>query len=307
MNIIDSKSFVADNMDTVTGTRILTADSLGYYLPITYYGDTVTLAERDGLEVPLGSIKSPSSPLALTTGYTYVFNIVEKQFVVTDNLGNITTAENILTWGDLDIEFGIYESHQFIMVLTGAHTYRTIFMYALMRYETYPSYTQGIMWGQFDSYINSIFHWVLPSGAYYGEEIAEQTLPITGTVTFDDIFNTLINDVTRIVYSTLYPNILYYDTTKIVETIADDLKGEIIEFSYGILLALVTNLLYPALLPMQATGETINNRPVYEPWMIMYILNLLIYNIPANGGDPPVGPQPDADNNPYVFSLSPSW
>lgn len=300
------QNFVTNELTHVTQTKILTFGSLGIQYPIIYFGDTITLEQRDSLLVPIGNLKVPSNPYSLQDGYKYDFYIREKRFIIDDGTDR-TIIEDIQTWGDLDILFNIYQSHQFRMIITGSLQKLEFFIIGERVGFIFPYIKMSYMWGQFDAYLDSLFKWRLDYGDIFSEYINESK-HINIAHDIIDIRKTIITDVSRIIYSMNYPLVIDMYKELFGEKVVIAVESIIDNIAQYILLAIVTKLLYPHLLPIQNKDEHYNNLPVYEPWMILYILEFLNnFPKPDNNGEIPHNPGDDEGNNPYVFGLSPNW
>ena len=75
----------------------------------------------------------------------------------------------------------------------------------------------------------------------------------------------------------------------------DEWRGTLLDISY--LLPSYTISLYPELMPIKRSDETINNRAVYEPWMIWGI-RFMAYHF---------NPMEPEDHEVYAFDLSPNY
>lgn len=302
--IIPPRKFVTDIMSVTNSTRILAYENMGGKYPIIYYGDTITLDQRDKLEIPLGSYSS-GTILSVQAGYRYEYYIVEHKFIVTDPSNNKNIRYGVYTWGDMNIDFSIYESGQFLMIITGDYGVSSgMFIVVDRVLYMVPVSVEEYTWGQFDPYIKSQLHWFLPNGVVIEDY---STTDIVLNVAYDilELYYSLINDVYRLKYSYNFPkqNTIPMEMFPIKKIIKDPAYEVVVD--ENVLMAIVSNLLVSMLLPIQNPSEHYNNLPVYEPWMIMLIMKLFVFE--TEGGDIPHPRDDDKDNNPYVFSLSPNW
>ena len=266
------------------GIRIMSANYL-MGAKSKYYGDEITLGFWNLLKLPFGSTPSPSNPLTLQAGYRYVYNHMRRTFDVYDSSEtNILHKDNISTIVDLNIDFTIHKSNQFeIIVDEDMNGSRFIFPVRLVKDPLTMMIEDCAKMGVDNSY------------TYYGNPILEfpeyiAYLDIYGNVAsillepppitspdrgsaikgalsyFKDIFFDR-NRPTNYFYMTGFSPEVFVKLLQMFKL--KKLEGEL-------LLPWLSTSMYPDLMPVQRTGETRNNRPVYEPWMIWGFLVFVV-------------------------------
>ena len=78
---------------------------------------------------------------------------------------------------------------------------------------------------------------------------------------------------------------------------------------WKIVLCIMGLTMYPDLEPILRSGETQNNRPVYEPWFIWGVFKFISVHFydEDGGGEDPSGGDNDDDPKLDILSLSPNW
>lgn len=296
----------AANISHVSEVRILDASSFGVVLPIIWYGDTVIMGQLGSLLLPIGSGLG-INPLLLNADYIYTFNFTHKTFLVQDAAGNtILRKTNIRSWADLAISKSIIESHQFQIIFTGATDVSSFFIVAYLLKKLGQASTEQFLWGEFDRYIKNVYHFDLSKRLANGSTYYDVGRDIVRSITVEEIINAVSAKLSNISFNINYPQMYAPYENVIVNDVKKIKQGFINNITNLIVLAIITELLYPHLQPILKDDETINNRPVYEPWMIWYIMtNLFIF--PEDNKNQPHDPGTDEGNDPNIFSLSPNW
>ena len=265
------------------GIRIISPDYL-IQAKTKYYGDEITLGFWKLLNLPFGSTPSPSNPLTLQSGYKYIYNHRTRVFDVYDDTDtNILHTTNILTIVDLNIDFTIHKSHQFEIIVgddfSGSHF---IFPAKLVKklFDTVKEDTGGMgldnMW-VFDNYNSS---WDFPKYLAFVNIVEDvgflttEPIPIYIPGNYADAVGAL-NKYKDIFFERNRP-MNYFLTRYSPEVFVKLLQTFDFKMLTGdLLLPWLSTDMYPDLMPVQRTGETQNNRPVYEPWMIWACLYLI--------------------------------
>ncbi|WP_110955221.1 hypothetical protein [Anaerosinus massiliensis] len=294
------------NISHVSDIRILDSSGFGVILPIIWYGDTVMMGQLGSLLLPIGSGKG-ISPLLLNSSYIYTFNFTHRMFVIQDTDGNtILKKTNIRSWADLAISKAIIESHQFRIIFTGATDVSSFFIVVYLLKKLGHASTEQFLWGEFDRYIKSVYHFDLSKRLANGSTYYDVGRDIVRNITVEEIINAVSAKLSNISFKINYPQIYIAEDNLIVNDVKKIKQGFINNMTNLIVLAIITDLLYPHLQPILRNEETMNNRPVYEPWMIWYIMtNFFIF--PDDEGQDPHNPGDDEGNDPNVIGLSPNW
>lgn len=282
----------ADNIRLITPEMILSAIK-----PVNY-GDMVNIKFWKLIGLPFGH--NTDTPLHKQAGYTYRLYAVTRIFKVIDNHGTeILERQNIQSMADMRIDFDIYKSHQFEIIIDGELAGVTAKFLIPAKDKHIPlkpyTYTYDVVGGidesiedenkdytHFDIYCKYNKLW----GKYkyfLGRYVKTQemiALPEILKYDYDNISNFITDE--------------YEDFTADENTIV--LKGKAIEYiPLGILL---TASLFPSLFTPEMAGEKNITRPLYEPWLIWKVLEF-IYNHRTE----------DLDNEyPFpILDLSPNW
>ena len=96
--------------------RLLDSGMLAHHISAINYGDLVNLKFWKLLNIKIGK---PSSPeWYKEDGFLYKYYVVRRKFTVTDSSGSVIhTKENVTSMGDMGIDFSIYKSHQFMIII----------------------------------------------------------------------------------------------------------------------------------------------------------------------------------------------
>lgn len=264
-----------------------------------YYGDTMTMRAWDFLKIPMGAMGT----LPLHTwqnGYKYVYNYTSKTFDVYDDSGNnIDHRDNVLTIGDMHIDFTIYRSHEFIIYydVTGENSdFFLIGKTVKKKYGDSPTYN----YGSFKDYLYSDIKY--PETEYVDRISAcdiDDYVRINiapDRKSYKLVPKPLGVDITK--YNVTHSPKVYnssYELTD-VKFIKPEYKATFIK--YSLLFALMSRCVYPSLYGLERADETHNNRPVYEPWLIWGVFKFLFLH------------REEASSDSYeieVFDLSPNW
>lgn len=101
------------------GIRALSPEYLTVPITPPYYGDTVNIQFWQMLGIPFGSSSTTDPPYTRQDGYTYVFDKSRETFEITDNFNaRVVLKTGITTLSDLNIDFTIMNSHQFIILVS---------------------------------------------------------------------------------------------------------------------------------------------------------------------------------------------
>ena len=290
--------------------RIISPEKLLLDVNPTYYGDTVNLKFWKAINIKIGKTTA-NKKWELTTDYLYVYNHTKEEFTVYDNTNSlIFTKSNIKSIADMDISFNIYKSHQFKILIESGDKSLLFFIPTLANMLNWhqhiedvyrvginnictsdeerpygsdnpnnPSYTFYKLSNSLDDYyISKKYSYSIH---IYDESIIGALYKILNTDSILIGNNLFINDGFKINVSTKRWS---------------NFKSRVIDISY--VLSYFTLSLYPNLMPILQEGETQNNRPLYENWLIYgkysFKYNYIKY---------------DSYDTLYldVFDLSPNW
>ena len=308
---------------------IISPEFLSHELSPMYYGDTVTIGFYRFLGLEIGDLSSPT--WSLTPGYKYIYSISKRIFSVYDDVGNLLLSKNnIKSVGDMGISFEIYKSHQFILAIDFSSSKYPFYIPVVANILRWGSYNVNESEGILNYYhgdtsrpysISDVDnpslrqHYVdgyvkITSGR---SRLRNDFYGIGDIVDYEYLTKSDIYFINKILDPLVICNIDFIDRTIMHDWKKESLPppiddqpspydpenyhwlGTIIDISY--LLPCWSISLYPDLMPIKMSGETINNRPVYEPWMIWQIMFITSRNITDEVGDHEV----------IAFDLSPNW
>lgn len=311
------------------GIMLISPEILTYDLRPPYYGDTVFIGFYRYLGLEIGDLSSPI--WALTPGYRYIYYVHRRTFVVYDENNTVLNSkDNIRSVGDMGISFEIYKSHQFIiMISTSDSRYPFYIPVHMDEYKWASSVIYDDLHGILNYYpgdssrpydandVNNpsnIIHYMdgyvnIISGRSY---IRDELSGIGDIVDHKYLLKSDIQFMNKILDPIVICNLDFIDRSIIhnwkktpLPPNPDDQdpydpnwynwRGVALDIS--ILLPFWSISIYPELMPIKMTGETINNRPVYEPWMIWQIMFITSRNTTDELNDHEV----------VAFDLSPTW
>ena len=301
--------------------KIISPEVLSNELTPPYYGDTVTIAFWKKLHIKLGG-KSSSPIYHLQSGYKYIYDSYKNTFTIINDVGNIVeTIRKITSIGDMRIDFNIYKSHQLEISIAGLEETFPFYIPADLTWKPWESdeYTESYEGindiykvdinpdmpiyntereiHYIDKYLNyDNFYNYIGLKTHYDIDAYCYNLKLLGksTINWDNIshYNELVNDE----YS-------LSDGDKATSTLPwepplkrSEFVGTFLKMSS--LLPCYTMSMYPELMPILLNTETINNRPVYEPWMIWGLYKFIWNKKNTDVTDDFVIP---------IFDLSPIW
>ena len=272
-----------------------------------YYGDKMTMRGWDFLKMPLGTIKDSEEVLTHQDGWRYIYNHKKRTFDAIDNLGNTYIhRDNIQTIGDLHIDFTIQMSHDFEVII-GSLDASDFDFYRLGKRRDITFGPSPVVVGQ-KCYDNLYGYNDVPSFSNHLatdkriDEIDDNyagigIIPTTRSV---DVLESPIsvghrefgNDATQ-------ETKVYDDSFKVFDLnfIKPEYRAQALKWNF--LLPMMSRCIYPELYGVEGFGETHNNRPVYEPWLIWGVFKFLFLHRDDAGDDgrPPI----------EIFDLAPNW
>lgn len=284
--------------------RMKPATQIGKDFKYTVYGDEVNMEFYKTLNVPFGDTID-ATPTTLTEGYSYIWNLGNRTFTILDGSGNLVSQKlNIQSISDLEIDYTIQESHNFAIVLASSYdgVGYTIPVALLMTYFYFDKIKT--MFGYINSYYTR--QDIELDYPLFNKRLAEFGIDNKITITEDntDLLGYYQNDFTGLsalivdlAMSSKYPFYITIDN-KVTALVDNKTFNTVLVENGSFVSALITMSLFPALLVTIMPNEFINNRPVYETWLI-WDLYRLIYNKPIVIIDDKSGFE--------VLSISPIW
>lgn len=271
-----------------------------------YYGDTITMRGWNTLKIPFGAIRDSEEILTHYDGWKYIYNHNKHTFDVFDDNGDLYVhRDSIQTIGDLHIDFTVQMSHDF---------------------EIHVGYKNSDGWEFYfiAKHVKSVFgpSTVINADVTYDDLYGYNDVPSFSNHLATDKRILEIDDNELISYlpisrkaDVLYKpdsvgRYVFGNSDVMQETKVYDDSFKIFDLRYikpryraqalkwSLLLPLMSRCIYPELYGTEKIGETHNNRPVYEPWLIWGVFKILFLNRDNIDDDTPPIP---------VFDLSPNW
>lgn len=251
------------NSVVVDGLRLMSTDNLMLQRKPPYYGDEVDLIFWKSMNLMIGRVLTPT-PYTLISGWSYVYNHTKNTFTVKDNTNTLVELiENVHSIGDMKIDFTVIKSHQFLIVLD-IDDESTMFIKT-----AYASFVHD------GADMDSVNY-----------DINIRRLDILSMLTVSEdrqCYNeSLVQQEEKIFYKMpelSFINILEFKDAPLY--VVDDMGIRdatsiplnwttfVQNMTYGTLIPTnSSNNLFPARMPIEKIGETRNNRPCYEPYMI---------------------------------------
>lgn len=274
-----------------------------------YYGDEINLRFWATLKLEFGS--PDGDPFfTLQNGYLYRYNAKLHIFdIYDDNGNNIYHRENIQSVADLHIDFTIHKSHQFeIYWDDGGKRKMYLFRLGILKRKKYgPSPINiGNSDMQISNYIEDNYeNW--KSMQYNLHAIKDSaklkmSISIARSVHIAPDLHGIggyngSNDVDRWKKNFRISAQVYNDKFIVGASIHKKILFKAVALvALHMLLPRWSDTLYIAARPILRPGETVNNRPIYEPWLLEMFKFLLLH---------PIDNEDDFDLP--VLDLSPNW
>lgn len=287
------------------GIRVLEPELLLSIPKPPYYGDEVTIGFYRALGLLVGTNTSPS--ITYTPGWTYKYNHTTRVFIVYDENNRVqSSVSNVTSLGDMGISMEIYKSHAFEIIMeANAAAFRFIFPTDLIPKIMY-SYNEDLIEGGVQN-MDTPYAKYLPSNIikYFMNPFGDDNeYPFGNSFRLGyqigdayKLIYTWLLSKSNIVFDGIFDNGVYiggFDEFA-VERIPKELFAEGLDLKFLLSLLLLT--FYPDINPIEQGGETQNNRPIYEPWIIWMILYKYNEYVVDNKEDIALS----------TFDLSPVW
>lgn len=288
------------NLDTsrpfANGIRLMDVQYLISNRVSVYYGDLVDHGFWDRLDIMVGAYTDGLNILTRQDGFLYKYNYPDKTFKVFDNNNVLVLRRNnIQSLADMKIDFTIFNSHQFEIYLTpeeGSKIYPFLIP-AKMKPKKFDMFVYTDLRGVCNIYELGKYE-VVPNN------FAQKYLayfPNRYTFMYDpkkpEIVPPPIVEVEKVYtyyqYRTAFHTSFLYKIN-LASSNPNQWKYCVYDFyvegdfkkdkkfkarAYRPIFDLpeTGNGLYPMLNPIKRVGETQNNRPIYEPWLIYGFFN----------------------------------
>lgn len=270
--------------------------------------------------IELGS-SDTSNAFHYNENYIYTWNTITNEFSIVDK----TTGEYVFnkkdchTLSDLDIDLDIASSCNFILIVEDKHVESGIITAKrqnIVSHAVPEKYSYGVDNSYYadrvrpykkddpDNPTNNIYDIMsLPKTeeVFTEEWHTETTKPNIENgsdsvdqeyrmkLIMDNVFNKYVQTTYIPPTNTMLPNNYLYLPNKYTPFTIVDTKKKLraTQIKLTFTLAELSICLYHMLLPIQRAGETINNRPVYEPWLVWGFYKL-IYSKGTTAEDVPI-------------------
>lgn len=257
-------------------------------------------------KVELGS-NSTDNAFHYNENYIYTWNLITNEFSIVDKTTGeyIFNKNNCYILSDLDIDLDIISSCNFILIVEDKRVESGLISVAkqkVVMHAVPEKYSYGVDNSYYadrvrpykkddhDNPTNNIYDIMsLPKteAVFTNEQHTETTKPniVDGSDDDNDRMKKIMDNVFNKYVQTTYvqptnrmlPNNYLYLPNKYTPFTIVDTKKKLraTQIKLTFTLAELSICLYHMLLPIQRTGETINNRPVYEPWLVWGFYKLI--------------------------------
>lgn len=265
------------------------------------YGDEISLSVWYKLKLNYGK-PDGNKVWTLIDGYKYIYHAGKHEFnIYNENGAVVYTVNNVKSIADMHIDFKVHKSHQFIIIFNAKLLNPTFLI---------PARTVRKAYGE--SPIVSIF--VTTKRDKYNEDNEHnygeprKIIPYTPTkfksyqiqkdIYISEIYN--VGELYKLPERKDYSpeiNKLYGHRIRAIDAKHNKpiFKGKALQFH--ILLPLLSITMFPWLCPILRQDEFLNNRPVYEPWLIWGVFKFLTLK----------RDEEERENIPDYLELSPNW
>ena len=267
----------------------------------TLHGDQIPLKVWFLLKLKYGK-PDGQRVWTLINGYKYIYHASRHEFNIYDEHGTVVyNVPNVKSIADMHIDFKVHKSHQF-MIITDARALKGTFLIpAKLEKKTYgESPIMNIVVAEKrDKYsIDDKHNYQVRRSIIPYAPTRFKTYTVKKNLVISEIYN--VGQVWRLPRNEDYSpeiNKLYGHHIKAIDAKHNKpiFKGKALQFH--ILLPLLSITLFPWLCPILRQDEFLNNRPVYEPWLIWGVYKFLTL-------------KRDEEENellPELLDLSPNW
>ena len=265
------------------------------------HGDEISLSVWYALKLKYGK-PDGKKVWTLIDGYKYIYHAGRHDFNIYDEHGAVVyNVPNVVSIADMHIDFKVHKSHQFIVILDAKQLKSTFIVPARTQKKEYGEspIVNIFVTGRRDKYNQDNKHnynetrAIIPyAPTKFKKYIIKKKLVIS------EIYN--VGQVWRLPRNQEYSpeiNKLYGHHIKAMDAKHNKpiFKGKALQ--YHILLPMLSITLFPWLCPVLRQDEFLNNRPVYEPWLIWGVYKFLTLK----------RDEEENENIPDVLELSPNF
>ena len=266
-----------------------------------YYGDEIDMFFWRRMNVVLGETKPSTIQFHRQDGYKYRYYRDKNKFIIHDENNLEVINKKVDTLADLGIDFDIYKSHQFMIYVNGSGLGLNYFLRSVKIQTVYNNFNKlgliGLVGigGEYQSKQTSESDLYTILGEYPDWFFVKETITMNSHqmgrfngINYYDIKNEATGK---------YP--FYFDVPKpkAVNIELKDIPAKKLDINDVFIIPLLALSMFPHLLPVEKEGETLNNRVLYEPFLIWGFYKILVnkYNFD------------ELKLYLDVFDLSPNW
>ena len=291
-----------------------------------YYGDEIDLQFWSLVGLTMGSSYEPVTIYTLQEGYKYILIPEEAKFTIYDDSNNIVFENRqVHSINDLSIDFTIHKSHQFEIHLAPSKKNRAFYKVA-----KWKKYLHNAWRKEYNCGVQNVYEpdrvrpylpndsdnpsWEIKHLAYIDDieynifdETADGVLDTPGNgvdgnpmafryVPIDAMGIRILNDFNYAKLACV--NNFYIEAWFKLVAKEVGLPSYGIKQTFTLILPMLSRNMYPAIWSLILPESIINNRPLYEPWLIWKVYEMLVTGYTSDETDEFSIP---------VFDLSPMW
>lgn len=327
-NLSPAKGTVLDfSVPFANGIVLMSCEYLALGGNKVYYGDEMSFNIWETLHLPIGTRTDSDVIWTLHDGYSYIYYYSQAKFKIYDTTGQeIYSRNNIASIADLHIDFTVHKSHQFVVKIENDGDTSNPFFFPTTAIK--KQYGESPIFGISDSVAGDVLvthrgesisnHQMFESSGLFNPHedyktyvrqrinVIKKLAPIFGTssVGFPTVKNT--NSVYSIDGFNFYSSFadIYNgnlggvnDDTKIINPDLVIRKYNLKFLLSSLLCSNLSDSVVPKYQKIVRPGESNNNRPVYEPWLIWGAFKFMWLHRTEENDDYEIP----------VFDLSPNW
>lgn len=266
----------------------------------TLHGDQIPLKVWFLLKLKYGK-PDGQRVWTLINGYKYIYHASKHEFNIYDEHGTVVyNVPNVKSIADMHIDFKVHKSHQFMIIIDARALKGTFLIPAKLKKKSYgESPIMNIVVAEKrdkysidDKHNYQVRRSIIPCVTRFKTYTVKKNLVISEIYNVGQVWRLPRNEEYSPEINKLYGHSIRAFDAKHNKQI---FKGKALQFR--ILLPLLTITLFPWLCPILRQDEFLNNRPVYEPWLIWGVYKFLTL-------------KRDEEENellPELLDLSPNW
>lgn len=270
-----------------------------------YYGDEMTFDIWEHLSMVIYDIFDTDTIYTMHEGWLYKYYYNKKEFIIYDENRNIVEHKyNVYTVSDLHIDFSVISNHAFEVIIENVTPESLFLIPTKLKKKTFgdncvikvPRNIVNNTYKILEDVSNVNNKRINPAHkASYIKYIIQKIYDVYYT---DKHFGTI--PISYLVHKNNNVYSANYNTEFAIHVPKEFI---IRELEVSLLFSVFNRTMHPYYEPIERLGETHNNRPVYEPWLICNLFAKLFES--ANGGfdDEEIDDYPV----PTLDFISPNW